>query len=608
MAISDPLSPIFYRQQDTKEIKIDPLVERLNRQKQVAFNFQKRKHNHWKENYLLYRDFVETNRLTQRQPVNIPIMKETMKTWLSKIDETPDIVFEILGMGKSKRIDREKMVKEAIINELWRYYFDKNQLEILDKVDKKIVFLQGRSFKKLNFINNDFVCDIIDPYDILVDPLTIPYDLETARYIIHIHIFKTLREILANKNYDEKAKKELVRLISQGDKVIEQKRVHEALEHQRERLSALGYSSFHEISAGDTIIELNEYYTKLFDEKEKRWVKYLIVTAMDSVILLKKPLKEVLGVEFYPFVTWSDDVDLNDFWSDSLADLIRTPNKILNIWFSQLLENRTYRNFGMMFYNSSLITPPTFEPKPFGMYGIPVPEGRSLSEMFQYIQIPPLTDTINEMEYVTKFIERASGVVALDKGVSEKKQITLGEVQILASKSAERAIEIAKNYRRAWKEFAMKWYEIMKENKTDAVKLFKRNYKGRWWEKVVYPSDWIDENGYQIIVRSSSEQENDRLASLQKLMFAKEQFVDNKSFNEAFRKRVLEICNFSSEEINNILEEERQKEKENEKKIGNILVNPETLSLASQTLPDEYDLILQKQKKALKKANILEEI
>jgi hypothetical protein len=70
----------------------------------------------------------------------------------------------------------------------------------------------------------------------------------------------------------------------------------------------------------------------------------------------------------------------------------------------------------------------------------------------------------------------------------------------------------------------------------------------------------------------------------------------------------LEICNFSSEEINNILEEERQKEKENEKKIGNILVNPEALSLASQTLPDEYDLILQKQKKALKKANILEEI
>ena len=42
----------------------------------------------------LYRDKVNTNRLTQRQPVNIPIIRETISSWISKIDEAPKLSFE----------------------------------------------------------------------------------------------------------------------------------------------------------------------------------------------------------------------------------------------------------------------------------------------------------------------------------------------------------------------------------------------------------------------------------------------------------------------------------------------------------------------------------
>ena len=536
-----------------------PLVERLKKQKEVAFRFQERKHRHWRENYLLFRDFVELNRLTQRQAVNIPIMKETLKTWLSKVDEVPDIVFEAIGQ------DEEAKKKEIIINEYWKYYFDKCNLEILDKLEKKIVFLQGRGIKKLNFLNDEFVCDIIDPYDFLIDPLTLPYDIETARYIIHTHIFRTLKEILADDKYDEEAKEQLKKFLFSKEGMLIQKQVLNSLEAKQERLRQLGAPQIESFSAGDVVVELNEFYTNLWDEEKQKWVRYLIVLAVDNIILLKKPLKEVLGVEFYPFVSWTDDLDLNDFWSDSLADMIRVPNKILNIWFSQLLENRTFRNFGMMFYNSSLITPITFEPRPFGMYGIPVPEGRSLSEMFQYIQIPPLSDTINEMEYITRMIEKATGVVAIEKGVSEKKQITLGEVQILARKAAERGYEVAKNYRRAWKEFAEKWYLIMKENKTSkAIKIFKKSFKGNWWEKEIKPSDWINEKGYVVIIRSSSEQEEDKMMALQRLIAIRNQFPDNKALARIIAKRFLEIGNFTYEEMKEILEEEKKKTEQSE--------------------------------------------
>ncbi len=40
------------------------------------------RHPQWTLNYELYRDTVIINRLTQRQSVNVPYMKKTLKTYL----------------------------------------------------------------------------------------------------------------------------------------------------------------------------------------------------------------------------------------------------------------------------------------------------------------------------------------------------------------------------------------------------------------------------------------------------------------------------------------------------------------------------------------------
>jgi len=47
-------------------------------------------------------------------------------------------------------------------------------------------------------------------------------------------------------------------------------------------------------------------------------------------------------------VSWADDVDNEDFWTDGMGDVVRTPNKIMNIYFSTMLENRVYQNLGMI--------------------------------------------------------------------------------------------------------------------------------------------------------------------------------------------------------------------------------------------------------------------
>ena len=64
---------------------------RLQKEKKAAIELQERKHDDWNDNYELYRNKVRINRLTQRQAVNIPLMKETVKTLLSKIDDPPEV-------------------------------------------------------------------------------------------------------------------------------------------------------------------------------------------------------------------------------------------------------------------------------------------------------------------------------------------------------------------------------------------------------------------------------------------------------------------------------------------------------------------------------------
>src|SRR6185312_1426033 len=102
----------------------DPLSEKMQKllnEKKSGRDFQVRKHVDWNETYELYRTKVRTNRLTQRQIVSVPLMKETIKTLLSKIDDAPDVVW------KEKSGDE---MKEIIYQQIWNDEFDQENLEI----------------------------------------------------------------------------------------------------------------------------------------------------------------------------------------------------------------------------------------------------------------------------------------------------------------------------------------------------------------------------------------------------------------------------------------------------------------------------------------------
>jgi hypothetical protein len=106
--------------------------------------FRERRHQQFTVNYTLYRDTVIVNRLTQRQSVNVPYMKKTIKTYLTQTNWPVDNYYE--------NQDNDKQA-ELFLNEYWTACAERLRLDILEEVDRKQEWLYGRSFMKLNILD-----------------------------------------------------------------------------------------------------------------------------------------------------------------------------------------------------------------------------------------------------------------------------------------------------------------------------------------------------------------------------------------------------------------------------------------------------------------------
>lgn len=532
----------------SKDLKDSDLMVKLKAEKKSANEFQFRKHEDWNDNYELYRNKVRTNRLTQRQAVNIPLMKETIKTILSKIDDSPNVKWKERGGNEEK---------EIIYEEIWNAGYRENKLELVDILDKKSVLLNGIGTKKLNIGENGVSVDSLDVFDVIFDPLMKPGEIESARFVVHQNIFRSAREILADKKYTSEGKDKLKIWIDSPIGVTQGADNKKHFEEKMERLQAMGidHKDFPLFAGGDRIINLTEHHTNLWEDG--KWERRVIVYADDSIELLNEPLKELIGVEFWPFVVWNEDPENNDIYADSVADLVRTPNKVLNVWFSQMIENRTLKNFQMhWFLPGQNYTPQTYTPGPGVM--LPAPPGDDINKVIKPVEISGLDDTLTAISALTQIVERATGATALEKGEPEAGQQTLGEIQILVGKAMERTIGMAKFYRMAWYELCVKWDALMHANAPKIINLYKTSRDGRIYTKKVFSADWKSADGYEPIVSSSSEQEQDSIKTLQKFQFLLTQFPNNVSLKKVAQRRMLDSVDLTPEELLMIEESEDQ--------------------------------------------------
>jgi hypothetical protein len=528
------------------------LKEELKADEQADFRYQERRHSQWTENYQLFRDKIITNRLIQRQSINVPFIKGIIKTVMANIDEFPDIEFEELDNNKDK---------EIIVNELWKDFVIADKLEVKDIVDKKQNLLYGITYHKFNIVGGRIVTEIKEPFDILKDRYSDPADLNSGNHLIELGIYRTLSQLRANPNYDKGALGRLAANIGTKAGLVKSEEVTRQIQAKNERMELMGVPDANLPQLGQTWFELKAHFKKIYDLSDGKEHWHLILMA-DTEIIYAKPLLDLIGLDELPIVSWSDDPERLDQYPDGTADIARTTNKLLNSMISAMAENRILRNFGMNIYNSSLegFNPQTFEPQPFGWYPVPAGE-RKLEDVYRKVDIPDLSESIDEMEYVKKLVETAVAANSTVQGATEQKKVTLGEVELALAASKERITSIAKFYNIAMKEKGLLFSKLLNANagKLDSVKLYKKSHKGNFFSKEVKGSDYQSDAGYTCRVVSSAERQKQNIEEVQKINAAEARFQGNPAFKKIADKKILDFIGASPEESQAVLDFEEQK-------------------------------------------------
>jgi hypothetical protein len=541
---------------------VDPELEQLKGNKQDGYNYRERRQEDWLENYTLSRDKVTVNRLTQRQSVNLPLMKTVIRTLLKDVDDMPVLQFQNLDNDKEA---------EVFKNEYWKYTGEENKFEILDIVDKRQVFYFGRSFDQWQVMDGKIKMSVVDPEDILISRYTDPTNIHSSRFLVHTHIFVPLVSLRENNQYDQDSVNDLEQWYATQDGLLKQSDNQQMLIEKNRRMGTLGVDDIDQPSLGETIVEISMHFVWKKEEDDTEEQIYLYVEADDYTILMKKRLEEVIGKTedhfwrtHYPYNTWADDVEMQDFWSDAVADIVRTANKVLNAWYSQEVENRTLNNLNMKYYNSNLegFVPQTWEPRAFGSYGIPVPQGGKIDDVIKDIEVKPLNGNLETMNFLIGIVEKATGATATSQGAQTERQITLGEVQLALGEAKERIRGMSKFYNQVWKERGLMFTKLIEaaHNKLDAVRIYK---KGRNTDNIysreISPKDWMTASGYVCKVWSQDEKRTQDTQSLEKMNALKMNMPDNPKVDEIFKRKLAEFAELSPEETNDIMAFEEQK-------------------------------------------------
>jgi len=540
---------------------INPELEMLKNNREDGYNYRERRHDSWTEIDNLYRDNIITNRLTQRQSVHVPMMKQIIRTLLKDIDDIPVLYFENLDNNKEA---------ETYLNEYWKWTVDQNNLELQDIIDKKQELLRGRSFDQWQIKDGMIKMTVQDVSDILVSRYTDPADLHSSRFLIHMHIYKPLSELEANEDYDQEAIKRLKMYYATEQGLIKVADNQKLATEKAQHMADMGVTDVYEPVLGETIVEITQHFVYRNKDAQGKPIDeqlFLYTEADNQEILLKKPLEEIMGVtkdhfwrNHFPYETWADDIEKGDFWTDGVGDIIRTPNKILDSWFSQLVENRTMRNFGMHYYDSTneSFQPGSFNPVAWGWYGVP----GNPNDVIKKVDIPELSESLDEMNFVIGMTEKATGATTTQQGEIQQRSVTLGEVQLALGEAKERVKGISKFYTPAWKRRGRMFLKLI-ESASDQlrpVKIFKQGRNtSRKYEKTITPNDYVTKSGYETKVWSREEKDSNDTNTLQKLNYAITAIPGNEKLSEIFQRKTLEFVGLTPEEINDIMELERSK-------------------------------------------------
>lgn len=545
-----------------ENVSRDADLDIIRQEKESALKYAEHKRVDQNDNYTLYRNKVIVNRYTQRQTINIPLMKYAINTFLKNLSETPSLFFPSYDNNEQK---------EIYYNEYWKEIANRNNIKLKDIMDKKACVLSGRSYKKINIDDGIVTFEIVDTQDMQVHRFVDPSEFHKSRCVIQTGIYRPLADLLEDKEYDQESLARLRMFFETDEGKLEADDNSESVVLRQQRLLDMGVADALNPVLGETYVELNEVYRYEYSKELKEEVIFRYVVACTEkggmYKLHKKELCHVMGkptvdnfwYNHFPFETWACDPERTDYHSDSIADIIRPINKTINSYISQSVENRTLRGFNMNYYNSTdpSFVPQTYTPQPWGWYPLP---GKP-SEVLQSVEIPELSGVLDEIQFLMGIAEKATASTATQTG-STTSNVTLGDIQ-LALQNAQERVEMVDEYaNESWKRFGVLYTKILESagDMLDDTTIYRKGRQSRkLYAKKISQKDWYTKSGYGVEIKIKKDKQIEDQNTLQKLGVAKASMPDNGPLNTIYNRKLLEFADLTPDEVNEVEQFEKQK-------------------------------------------------
>ena len=488
----------------------DKLRLQIEEEYNFALKYRQKRHAAWNLVDELYYG-KKRKSLVTRANVHIPKMQGTIETLISKIDSSPFMEYDPMEEGdkKAAKYNNAFLAKDRSDGD-W---------DLKDTLAKKEAALYGRTiFKKYSTSEDNFTdyLEVIDVLDFLIDPgaggVT---PMKNARHCGHDNIVKTKWD-LGDSVYDQKAVKRLAKKIqSDGD-------VDTSDSAKQARRTALGLSDATYISAD--AIALVEWYTEF---EGKRY--YILVDKDFTEMVRVELLKDVTSLNEFPFATWAPFARINEFWTPGYGELVSEPNQIQNIVMSQILDNNTFRNYGMKAYDvDKIVNPNQLTPRPMGKIAVTGNPKDSIMD----IQFPHLQNALETYKLVDLSWDKEIGVTNAAKGVPNSKRMSATEFDGLLNQTSDRFFSANRTYSSALKRIAKLYYHGVQDNMTKkrAVRLL--GATGYEWKKLKASELAMSE--FDVTIISGLEQEQQKNVARDRFGEFVGRYVGNMEVNQEF--------------------------------------------------------------------------
>ena len=425
----------------------DKIIKQSLTELSFARQYKQGKIKNWVINEQLYysRKITPTE---SRTNVDLGQMSSFVHTLLSKIDNP--LVFKFTKRKKSQ------LKRVSYLNALRKVDQQNDFWDIKDLAGKKQAIIYGRAIYSYFAESEDVYTphlDNVDVYDFLIDPSAGGIDIERAMYMGRYGVVKSREQLKKGIKNGAYLKTETNRLLEGSGNSTESSQ--EKTNKQNRTYDTNVYTQEKEIGNIDKY-KFWEWYTTYDGERY-----YLLLQENGGTAIRVEKLSDIFESGLFPFWTWVAFLDLTEFWTPSYCDYVREIYMAEAVSINQMLDNAEQINKPQKVVQAGAVE--NLAQLKYRRDGYIITKANvNIDQAIQTIKVPSINTPIQVFQLLDGIAEKASGVTAGSKGVSEDDKVGIYEGN--QANVADRFGLLNKSYSFGYSRFAKLWENGVREH------------------------------------------------------------------------------------------------------------------------------------------------